>query len=193
VDEAFKITPEFVVLPPREGGAPGETKPEEAGAEGKEIPARPAAGPGPGPGPAPVEVFTEDDCMFMSEALWSLPGIILDKIPEPDPVKLRKWNAVFFKYCLKKGINPYDLLFDELPLIIATAGIAAPMWKAYKASAPLKEPAKPVQGAEDYEHEKKLAEDKVRDLAEGRIGVSPSMAVTAAGPEASGTDPGVPV
>jgi hypothetical protein len=193
VDEAFKITPEFVVLPPRGGGAPGETKPEEAGAEGgKEIPARPAAGPGPGPGPAPVEVFTEDDCMFMSEALWSLPGIILDKIPDPDPVKLRKWNAVFFKYCLKKGINPYDLLFDELPLIIATAGIAAPMWKAYKASAPPKEPAKPVPGAEDYEHEKKLAEEKARDLAEGRI-VSPSMAVTAAGPEASGIDPGVPV
>jgi hypothetical protein len=192
VDEAFKITPEFVVLPPPgEAGAPVS---EEAGAGGGEIPARPAAGPGPGPGPAPVEVFTEDDCMFMSEALWSLPGIILDKIPEPDPVKLKKWNAVFFRYCLKKGINPYDLLFDELPLIIATAGIAAPMWKAYKANAPPKEPAKPALGAEDYEHEKKVAEEKARDLAEGRIGVNPSLAVTAAaGPEASGTDPGVAV
>jgi hypothetical protein len=190
VDEAFKISPEFVTLPPP-GEAPAA---DEAGAGGVGIPAGPAPAPGPGPGPAAAEAFTEEDCLFMSEALWALPSVVWDRVPSPDPVKLRKWNGIFFKYCVKKGINPFDYLFDELPLIIATAGLAAPMWKGFKATEPPKEPAKPVPGAEDYEHEKKVAEEKALDLAEGRIGVNPSLAVTAAaGPEASGTDPGVPV
>jgi len=188
VDEEFNIIPEFVELPDRaafEG---------EAGAEGEGIPGMPVPAPGPGPGPAAAEVFTEDDGLFLSEALWSLPGIIFDRIPEPDPVKLRKWNGVFYRYCLKKGINPFEILFDELPLVIATAGLAAPMWKAYKASTPSEE-KKPEKGAEDYEHEKKVAEEKERALAEGRIRESPPRAVPhplgAGTPEASGL--GAPV
>jgi len=176
VDEAFRIVPEFADLAP----PPGEEVPQGVPAEeGPEIPGQPAPAPAPGPGPAAAEAFTEDDCLFLSEALWSLPGILVDRIPQPDPGKLQKWNSVLFRYCVKKGINPFDYLFDELPLIIATAGLAAPMWKAYQVSAPPKEPAKPARGTEDYDHEKEVARQKAEDLAAGRIRVNPEVIVPA--------------
>jgi hypothetical protein len=192
VDEVFRITPEYVVLPPAPGeaGAPGGG--EEAGAEGEEISGAPAAGIPAGaplgapPGAlAPVPDLTEEDCLFLSEALWSLPNLIIDRVPVPNPEKVRKWNAQLFRYCVRKGINPYDYIFDELPLVLATAALAGEMWKGYKASAPPEEKKKapvPAPGDEDYAHRQEVDRKLAEDLEKGKIRVAPATSAEGAPP-----------
>ncbi len=164
VDEELQVTPAFAqdvkpIAPP--AGEPA------AGPE--EIP--PGAVP-PGPAAA-VPDFTEEDLLFLTSAIWSLPNVIWERVPVPNADKLAKWNYQFYRYCVKKGINPYDYLFDELPLVIATVAVAGDMWKEYKLAAPPEEGKKPVKGAEDWQHEKDLAARKEQDLKTGIIQTSP--------------------
>ena len=171
VDEDLRVTPHFVqdVQPISPPGGEAASVPEE-------IPTG-AALPGPAALPAIARVavpdFTEDDLLFLTSALWSLPNVIWERVPVPDAEKLGKWNHQFYRYCVKKGINPYDFLFDELPLAIATVSVAGDMWKAYKASAPPEERKAPIKGAEDWQHEKDLASQKARDLQAGAIQSAP--------------------
>ncbi len=95
-----------------------------------------AAGVGPTPGEPGIRTpsidYTEDDLMFMSETIWSLPQLVWEKLPDRDPEKLRKWNNQLYRYCMKKGIDPFAWFFDELPLAIATIGLAGGTYRDYK-------------------------------------------------------------
>ncbi len=119
--------------------------------------------------------YTEDDLMFMTESIWSLPNIIWDKLPPRDPDKLKKWNNQFYRYCAKKGIDPFEYFFDELPLAIATVGLAGGMWRDYKeqyknnGKAQSKEDKKL---SSDYDHAKELDEKKAKELADKQAAAS---------------------
>ena len=176
VDEELRVTPAFVqdvkpIAPPAGEPAAGlEEIPPGA------VPPGPAAAAAPPRAPAAVPDFTEEDLLFLTSAIWSLPNVIWERVPVPNAEKLAKWNHQFYRYCIKKGINPYDFLFDELPLAIATAAVAGDMWKEYKLSAPPEEGKKPVKGAEDWQHEKDLAAQKEQDLKARVIQGPPGVA-----------------
>lgn len=141
------------------------------GGEDTQGPTGPTSGE-PGLKPSSVD-YTEDDLMFMSETIWSLPQLIWEKLPDRDPEKLRKWNAQLYRYCVKKGINPFEWFFDELPLAIVTIGLAGRTYRDYKEI--YGKDVKDIRSKEekklssDFDHEKELAEQKERDIKAGII------------------------
>ncbi len=121
--------------------------------------------------------YSEEDLLFMTETIWSLPNLVWDKLPERDPEKLKKWNHTLYKYCIKKGIDPFEWFFDELPLAIATVGLAGGAYRDYREvygkngkDARSKEDKKL---SSDYDHEKELAAKKEQDLKAGLISSVP--------------------
>jgi len=170
-DEKFEVIPVHAKT-----GSPSS---EEPGTEAKNI----GAGP---PGPtAPSPDFTEDDLMFLSESVWNLPGIFLDKLPPRDPEKLKKWNAQFYRYCVKKGINPWEWFFDELPLALASIGMVGGIWRDYKEQYRNnnngKEQSKQDEKlSSDFEHAKQVAEKKEQDIKDGVISTAAQAAVPGA-------------
>jgi len=119
----------------------------------------------------------EDDLLFLSETLWAVPSMILDKLTPPEPKKVEAWNRQLSRYCQKKGINIYDYVFDELPLAIATLNMGVSMYQNYREvygkgkqktetqeSAGEQKKEKPEKGAEDYEHWKEQEQEQRRSL-----------------------------
>ncbi len=96
MDEKFEVIPT-----PAQIRQPGE---DTAGPAGP----TPAGEAGPGRSMPSGLDYTEEDLLFMSETMWSLPQLIWEKLPDRDPEKLKKWNNTFYKYCVKKGINPFE-------------------------------------------------------------------------------------
>ena len=196
VDEDFKVVQVPGRIPPLPGGEPaGEEEEPGPGEDLVGISGEPAAGIPAGAPPlgappgaralAPVPDLTEEDCLFLSEALWSLPNLIVDRVPVPNHDKLVKWNAQLFRYCVRKGINPYDYIFNELPLVLATAALAGGMWKGYKASAPPEEQKKapvPAPGDEDYAHRQEVDRQHAEDLETGKIRTAPATSAEGAPP-----------
>lgn len=78
------------------------------------------------------EDFTQDDLLFISETLVNLPVMFYDRLPEREPAQVKRFNKTFYKYCKKKGIDPFEYMFDEMGLIIVTVGIAAGYKRDYK-------------------------------------------------------------
>ena len=76
--------------------------------------------------------FTQDDLLFISETLVNLPVMFYDRLPEREPAQVKRFNKIFYKYCKKKGIDPFEYMFDEMGLIIVTVGIAASYKRDYK-------------------------------------------------------------
>lgn len=122
--------------------------------------------------------------MFMSETIWSLPCIVWDKIPAREPEKLKAWNKQFYRYCVKKGINPFEYFFDELPIIISTVGLAGGLWRDYKGAYSNNgkmESKEDKKLSADYEHEKQVAEQKEKDIQNGVITSIPDAHAAAPG------------
>lgn len=163
VDEKLHVIPDLAEIFDRPSGAPES-------APGAEVQAGPQVRvPGITAPELPGPDFSEDDLLFMSEAIWSLPNMVWDRVPVPEPDKLEKWNHQFYRYCVKKGINPFDWFFDEFPLAIATISMGGEMYKGYKASEPRKEEVKSKKGEEEWKHEQDLAAQKAKDLEVGVI------------------------
>lgn len=146
VDEKFEVIP-----------APAQIRQPGEDTQG---PAGPTSGE-PGIRPSVVD-YTEDDLMFMSETIWSLPQLVWEKLPDRDPEKLRKWNNQLYRYCVKKGINPFEWFFDELPIAIATIGLAGGAYRDYKEvygkNGKDTRSEKDKKLSSDYDHEKEIAE-----------------------------------
>jgi hypothetical protein len=156
VDEKFEVIPA-----PAHIRQPGE---DAAG------PADPTSGE-PGIRPSSVD-YSEDDLMFMTETIWSLPQLVFEKLPDRDPEKLRKWNNQLYRYCMKKGIDPFAWFFDELPLAIATIGLAGGTYRDYKEAYPKNKDIRSKEDkklSSDYDHEKEIAEKKELDIKAGVI------------------------
>jgi len=75
---------------------------------------------------------TPEECEGIGDMLWGIPVMLAGDHLEP-PLKMRSaWDKALCRYCNKKGIDPEDYLFDELPLLVATAQIGLYMKKAHK-------------------------------------------------------------
>ncbi len=116
--------------------------------------------------------YTEEDLMFISESVASLPSIFFPKVPLRTKEQLTPFNHQFYRYCKKKGINPFEFFFDEFGLLMAGAGLAGGIWRDYKdnyGSARKEESKQDKKLSAEYEHEKQVAEQKEKDLREGKI------------------------
>lgn len=167
-DEKFEVIP-----------VPGKVAPSSEGqdTEAKE----PGAGP-PGPG-TPGMDYTEDDLMFLSETFWNIPCIFFEKIPPRDPQKVKAFNTQFYRYCRKKGINPWDYFFDEFPLAMAGIGMGMGIWRDYKEQYKKNgktESKEDKKLSSDYEHDKQVAEQKEKDIKSGAISSAPAPAAPGA-------------
>ena len=76
--------------------------------------------------------FSAEDVFFISDALLNLPTVIWTKLPERDPEKVKTFNEQFWKYCVRKGIDPWDYFFDEFGIIMAVVPIAKSYMDDYK-------------------------------------------------------------
>jgi len=79
-----------------------------------------------------AEVFTMEDAEDFSEMIWNMPAMFMGDHLEPDPAKLKKFSRELYKYCSKKGIDPSEYLFDELPLMMVGGTMGLTMWRAHK-------------------------------------------------------------
>lgn len=131
--------------------------------------------PGSISSPVPDE-YTEDDLLFLTESVASLPSIIFPKIPLRTREQIEPFNKQFFKYCKKKGINPYEYFFDEFGLVIAGVGLAGGIWRDYKDNYKGAKEEKPGDKklSADFEHAKQVAEQKEKDIKDGKITVETS-------------------
>lgn len=76
----------------------------------------------------PADDFTAQDIYFISDALINLPSVIWTKLPERDQSQVKTFNDQFHKYCIKKGIDPWEYFFDEFGLVMAII----PVVKSYR-------------------------------------------------------------
>lgn len=168
-DEKFEVIPIPGKVAPSEGQDTSEAK-------------APGSSPPGSPGSSGMD-YTEEDLLFITETFWNLPCIFLDKLPPRDPEKLKKFNTQFFKYCRKKGINPWDYFFDEFPLAMAGIGMGMGIWRDYKEqykSNGKKESKEEKKLSSDYEHDKQVAEQKQKDIQAGKITTAPPEAAPGA-------------
>lgn len=110
---------------------------------------------------------TAQDIYFISDALINLPTVVWTKLPERDPEKIKTFNEQLHKYCMKKGIDPWEYFFDEFGMAMAII----PVLKSYRDdyvelySKPKKEEVK-HELDKDHEHYKEV-EDKKEVIESG--------------------------
>ena len=93
--------------------------------------------------------YTEEDVAQMVEIVCSTPTMYLDKLPVRTPEQIKPFSHQLYLYCVKKKINPYDYLFDEMGIVITGIGLFGGFYKDYK---------------QEYGKEKDKRTDKQRKL-----------------------------
>lgn len=76
---------------------------------------------------APTGDFFEQDCHFICQSFLQLPAVLWGKHLIRKEEQVKPFSHAFYNYCLRKGINPFDYFFDELPLIITGIGLVKGM------------------------------------------------------------------
>lgn len=71
----------------------------------------------------PTEDFSEKDCQFLCQSALQLPAVVWGSHLIRTNEQIQPFAHAFYNYCIRKGINPYDYFFDELPLVIAGIGL----------------------------------------------------------------------
>lgn len=105
--------------------------------------------------------FSAEDVFFISDALLNLPTVIWTKLPERDPEKVKTFNEQFWKYCVRKGIDPWDYFFDEFGIIMAVVPIAKSYMDDYKEHYSKEAKAKAKHELDkDHEHYVEIEEAK---------------------------------
>ena len=79
-----------------------------------------------------IDGFTLDETFIISDALINLPSMVWGKLPERDPEHIKGFNEQFYKYCLRKDINPFDYFFDEFGMVMAVIPILKSYMDDYK-------------------------------------------------------------
>ncbi len=121
---------------------------------------------GSSPPAVPDDNYTEEDVMFLTENIASLPSIFFEKIPLRTNAQLQPFNHQFYRYCKKKGINPFEYFFDEFGLIVAGLGLASGIWRDYKENYGRNGKTQSTEDkklSSDYEHAKQIDEQKEGD------------------------------
>jgi len=122
-EKMFQVTPHVSDLPVLPG-EPDRTHRAEVDDEDTE--------------PRDLAEISEQDLMPLTEALWSIPVLIWDKLTPRTPKQLTPFNHALSIYCRRKGIDPYSMFFDEFPLVLATIGVGGGMYREYKELYPKK-------------------------------------------------------
>lgn len=110
---------------------------------------------------------TEEDLMLLSVSLWSMPSLIFKKLEPLSEEQIKGWNRQFYLYCQKKGIDPFDYLFDELGILMSTLTLGIGMYHDYQDKYPKhkKEPEnmtseeKIKSGTADFDHAKQIEKE----------------------------------
>lgn len=68
-----------------------------------------------------AEVTTLEACQELANMVWNLPEMLLGEHLARDESKTNPFAKELYKYCIKKGIDPADYVFDEFGLIVSTA------------------------------------------------------------------------
>lgn len=116
--------------------------------------------------------YTEEDLMFLTENITSMPSIFFDKIPLRTNAQLVPFNHQFYKYCKKKNINPFEYFFDEFGLAMAGLGLAGGIYRDYKenyGAKAKKESKEEKKLSSDYDRAKEIAEQKEKDIQDGKV------------------------
>ena len=116
--------------------------------------------------------YTEEDVMFITESVVSLPSIFFPKVPLRTKEQIIPFNHQFYRYCKKKGINPFEYFFDEFGLAMAGLGLAGGIWRDYKeqySKNGKEETREEKKLSSDFEHAKQVAEQKEKDILDGKI------------------------
>ena len=77
-------------------------------------------------------IISAEECEDVGDMIWGIPVMLGGEYLEPPERMRRAWEKALCRYCNKKGIDPEDYMFDELPLLVATAQIGLFMKKAHK-------------------------------------------------------------
>jgi len=125
--------------------------------------------------PDPVKVavpsFSEADIFFLSETATStLPCLIWTKLTPVPKDLLDKFNHEFYLYCIRKGYDPRDYLFDELGIAVAGLAIGSFHYKNYKEAYSKPEGKKQDDKLNaDFNHVKEVAEKKEEAKAKDEV------------------------
>lgn len=115
--------------------------------------------------PQGIQGFSETDLMSLSEALWSIPSLVWNKIPQRTTEQLTPFNKALYIYCMRKGIDPYEYFFDEFPLVLAVIGVGGGIYRDYRDAYPKKDKNKTAEGDKDYEHQREVDEQRKQDFS----------------------------
>lgn len=74
----------------------------------------------------------EGDLMLLSSGIWSMPGMIFNRLTPLSEEQVKGWNRQLYLYCQKKGIDPFTYLFDELGLLLSTVTLGAGIFRDYQ-------------------------------------------------------------
>ena len=148
-----ELPPTLIEQPPTEGeGAP--TEGEEA--------------------PPEEEEFSLDDSKNICQAMWNIPSVIFGEHLILDESQTNSFAKQFHIYCVKKGINPFEFLFDEFGLVIAAIPIVQHMRKQhteFKATQKgAKGKTKQSKQAMEEEERREKEREAVKDLIKKREG-----------------------
>ncbi len=116
--------------------------------------------------------YTEEDVMFITESVVSLPSIFFPKVPLRTKEQITPFNHQFYRYCKKKNINPFEYFFDEFGLAMAGMGLAGGIWRDYKehySKNGKEETREDKKLSSEFEHAKQVSEQKEKDILEGKI------------------------
>ena len=108
----------------------------------------------------PNGLGSAEDIFFISDALLNFPTVIWTKLPERDPEKIKTFNKELHRYCVRKGINPWDYFFSEFGMVMAALPILISYGKDYNTF--YKNDKEKKQGDKlnlDYDHKKELDEE----------------------------------
>ena len=101
---------------------------EEPPVEIEVLPTQPSEGEGTGeevPPQAEEEDFSLEDAEDLSESVWNVPAVLFGEHLEILKPSTDKFAKPMYRYCKRKGINPFDWLpfGEELPMIFVALAI----------------------------------------------------------------------
>lgn len=82
---------------------------------------------------AKVVIFSQTDSKFFAQMIWNMPPAIFGDYMQVNEKLVATFGEQLFSYCERKGLNPYDYLFDELGIVLATGAICMDLGMKYKA------------------------------------------------------------
>lgn len=95
----------------------------------------------------PEGELSEKDCIELTHICVNIPSLFGQTHLERSEAQCTPFGRQLHKYCLKKGIDPSDWVFDEFGLVVTGLGLVGGMWSDHKAfKAAKKKPPKPDTG-----------------------------------------------